>query len=243
MEILENIISNIKIKELFCLRLICKKWNNIIEVYIINNFICTLILDKDIKIRFTKYYNVDFFYEDNEIKYITFNIEQNTISKKYKIQNMEITCSYLSENVINIIQYIYCNFDIKHMYLNFLNTNKKVFTDILINILNNTKNSVEIHTYEEINLEKEINVKNHQLKRLLIYNKDIYKHINIYFPKLEILALYPQLIYNIENINFKTIKMLEIVDNFDKYRVNGINEHLFNSTIYFLKSNNIKILL
>jgi hypothetical protein len=36
--------------------------------------------------------------------------------------------------------------------------------------------------------------------------------------------------------------MLEIVDNFDKYRVNGINEHLFNSTIYFLKSNNIKIL-
>lgn len=240
-EILENIFNNMKIKELFYLRLVCKRWSNIVGGYITNNFICTLIIDKNIKMRFTKYYNYDFFYEENEIKFITFDIEKYKIDKKYKIQNLEITCSYLSENLINIIRYIYCNFDIKHIYLNVFSINKKLFNDILINILNNTSNSVEIHTYEEINLEEEIDVENPKLKRLLIYNSNIYKNLDNYFPNLEILSIFPQLIYNIKKYIFKTTKVLEIVDNFDKYR-NGINEDLFNSIICFLKNNNIKLI-
>lgn len=239
-EILENIFSNIKIKELFYLKLICKVLSNIIEGYITNNFICTLIFDKNMKIRFTKYYNYDFFYEENQIKFITFDIKQYIIDKKYKIQNLEITCSYLSENLINIIQHVYYNFDIKHVYLNIFSTSKKWINDILINILNSTTNSIEIHTYEEIKLEKEINIKNQKLKRLLIYNNNIYKNLEIYFPNLEILCVFPQLMYNIRKYIFKKIRVLDIVDNFDKYKTNGINEDLFNSIICFLKNNNIK---
>lgn len=241
-EILEIIFSNIKIKNLFYLKLICKRWSIIIEEYIRNSFLCTLILDKILKIRFSKYYDHNLYYENSNIKYITFFIDQYKISSKYKIQNLEVTCFYLSDNLINIIQYAYYNFDIKNIYLNFLNTNKRLFTDILITILNNTKNSIEIHTYEEIKLEKKINVKNYQLKRLLIYNNDIYKNINIYFPNLNILALFPQLIYMVKNYYFKKIKILEVVDNFDKYKVNGINEDLFNSITYFLENNNIKLI-
>lgn len=102
------------------------------------------------------------------------------------------------------------------------------------------KNSIEIHTCEELILPGKINVKNPHLKRMLIYNNDIYSNINLYFPNLEILASFPQVIYKLQNYNFKNIKILECIDNFDKYYIGGISEELFNSIFYLMKNNNIK---
>jgi hypothetical protein len=48
--------------------------------------------------------------------------------------------------------------------------------------------------------------------------------------------------YDIRKYIFKKIRVLDIVDNFDKYRINGINEDLFNSIICFLKNNNIRLI-
>lgn len=118
--------------------------------------------------------------------------------------------------------------------------NKQYFINILINILNNTDNSIEIHTYNEIDLP-EIKIKNNFLKRLLIYNNDIYKNINICFPNLEYLGIIPQIIGSCD-LKLKNIKVLELFDNFEKYHVSGISKDIFDKIIYIMVNNNIKLI-